>query len=154
MEGQGCVTFLSTAKGAGETGPCDTYQGQFGRSTFHGLGTYTWASGRSLSGCFREGRCNEVGCKAYPGGQVYYGELKADLEHGKGVLMQGDTRLIGLWREGQLVQELFETFVPALDLDAIEGEGWQKVYGGIRETREETERKRKEKERLMRAASS
>merc|ERR1712029_197685 len=68
--------------------------------------------------------------------------------------MGGDTRLIGLWRKGQLVQELFETFVPALDLDAIEGEEWQKVYGGMRETPEETERKRKEKEKAMRAGTS
>lgn len=119
----------------------DHYKGDFQNSMFHGLGTFSWASGHSLAGLFEENFCNSVGRKVYPDGQVYTGELQMDLEHGKGVLVEAATtgapgeshRLIGLWREGKCVEELFETFVPAMELDAIEGEEWQKVFGGFRE---------------------
>jgi hypothetical protein len=126
MEGQGHVTFVM--KG----GQHDQYKGEFRNSMFNGLGTFSWASGHSLSGFFEDNTCSKVGRKIYPDGQMYFGELEADLEHGKGVLMEAGRRLIGLWKEGQIVEELFETFVPALELDAIEGEEWQKVFGGFR----------------------
>jgi len=126
MEGQGHVTFVM--KGGGH----DQYSGEFQNSMFNGHGTFSWASGHSLSGSFSDNTCSLVGRKVYPDGQIYLGELQADLEHGKGVLMQAGRRLIGLWQEGRCVEELFETFVPALELDAIEGEEWQKVFGGFR----------------------
>eukprot|EP00927_Polykrikos_kofoidii_P077599 TRINITY_DN74536_c0_g1_i1.p1 TRINITY_DN74536_c0_g1~~TRINITY_DN74536_c0_g1_i1.p1 ORF type:complete len:748 (-),score=73.78 TRINITY_DN74536_c0_g1_i1:120-2363(-) len=135
MEGRGSVSFpcavLSQAANKSEI-PRECYQGEFARSMFHGIGSYTWASRHMLSGRFKENRCNDVGCKVYPGGQVYYGELEDDFEHGKGVLMDGANRLIGLWQHGRPEQELFEAFVPALDLDAIDGEEWQRVFGGHR----------------------
>jgi hypothetical protein len=133
MEGQGHATF--PVAGGALKGPRDSYRGSFGRSMFHGLGTFAWASGHSISGSYRNNTCNDVGCKVYPDGQVYYGELEDDLEHGKGVLLENDTRLIGLWTKGRLVQELFETAVPALDLDAMLGEEWQRVFGGLREAK-------------------
>lgn len=129
MEGDGHVVFL----GNGKQGPRDEYRGAFARSLFHGLGTFTWASGHSISGHFQEHRCSSLGCKVYPGGQVYYGELEDDLEHGKGVLTDDKQRLIGLWKNGKLEQELFETSVHALDLDAMPGEESQRVFGGLRE---------------------
>mmetsp|Transcript_38371 Transcript_38371/g.105693 ORF Transcript_38371/g.105693 Transcript_38371/m.105693 type:complete len:746 (-) Transcript_38371:104-2341(-) len=145
MQGQGCVTFPVPTPGAAPASAAfvaakkSTYRGEFSHSMFHGLGTFTWASGHSLSGRFQQNTCCHVGCKVYPGGQMYYGELENDLEHGKGVLMDNGTRLIGLWKKGQIVEELFETFVPALDLDAIEGDEWQKVFGGFREAPEKQE---------------
>jgi len=126
MEGQGHVTFVT------QGGQHDQYKGELRNSMFHGLGTYYWASGHSLAGFFADNICSRVGRKVYPDGQIYFGELQADLEHGKGVLKEGNQRLIGLWHEGVCVEELFETFVPALELDAIEGEEWQKVFGGFR----------------------
>mmetsp|Transcript_67798 Transcript_67798/g.145121 ORF Transcript_67798/g.145121 Transcript_67798/m.145121 type:complete len:764 (+) Transcript_67798:49-2340(+) len=133
IEGRGHVTFLQPG------GLQDEYKGDFEKSMFHGLGSFTWASGHSLTGLFERNHCNTVGHKVYPGGQVYYGALKMDLEHGRGVLTEGDQRLMGIWNEGICVQELFETFVPALELDAIEGEEWQKVFGGFREAEEPKE---------------
>jgi len=126
MEGQGHVTFVM--KG----GQHDQYTGEFRNSMFNGLGTFSWASGHSLSGFFADNICSRVGRKVYPDGQIYFGELQSDQEHGKGVLSEAGRRLIGLWREGRCVEELFETFVPALELDAIEGEEFQKVFGGFR----------------------
>lgn len=126
MEGKGHATFLVPH------GRHDQYKGELQASMFHGRGTFWWSSGHSLAGLFEENLCSRVGHKVYPGGQVYYGELQMDLEHGKGVLIDGDFRLMGLWRDGCCVQELFETFVPALELDAIQGDDWQKVFGGVR----------------------
>eukprot|EP00929_Paragymnodinium_shiwhaense_P095696 TRINITY_DN5694_c0_g1_i1.p1 TRINITY_DN5694_c0_g1~~TRINITY_DN5694_c0_g1_i1.p1 ORF type:complete len:812 (+),score=178.31 TRINITY_DN5694_c0_g1_i1:156-2591(+) len=130
MQGDGHVTFLGSGN---RPGPRDEYRGAFACSLFHGLGTFTWASGHSISGCFQEHRCNSVGCKVYPGGLVYYGELEDDVEHGKGMLTDGKARLIGLWKKGRIEQELFETSVHALDLDAMPGEESQRVFAGLRE---------------------
>jgi len=127
MEGRGQATFVMPG------GKHDRYKGEFRCSMFHGFGAFSWASGHTLSGLFEDNHCSRVGRKVYPEGQVYFGELRMDLEHGKGVLIEGDQRLVGLWRGGRCVEELFETFVPALDLDAIEGEEWQKVFGGFRD---------------------
>merc|ERR1712185_815826 len=114
----GHVTFVM--KG----GQHDQYKGEFRNSMFNGLGTFSWASGHSLSGFFADNICSKVGRKVYPDGQMYLGELQADLEHGKGVMIEAPKwseqdrcylkgrRLIGLWREGRCVEELFETYVP------------------------------------------
>jgi len=126
MEGNGHVTFLHGGHHH------DEYKGEFSKSRFHGMGTFTWSSGHSVSGLFQQNHCNTVGRKVYPGGLEYYGELRMDLEHGKGVLIQGNRRLIGLWQEGKFVEELFETVVPSLELNAREGEEWQKIFGGRR----------------------
>mmetsp|Transcript_117105 Transcript_117105/g.203300 ORF Transcript_117105/g.203300 Transcript_117105/m.203300 type:complete len:743 (-) Transcript_117105:156-2384(-) len=133
MAGNGHVTFVVPS------GKHDQYKGEFRSSMFHGLGTYAWASGHSLSGLFEANVCSRIGRKVYPEGQVYFGELQADLEHGQGVLMESDQRLIGIWREGRCVEELFETFVPALELDAIEGDEFVKVFGGFRKSNKDAE---------------
>jgi hypothetical protein len=120
MEGKGTITFITK----------DQYVGHFKNSMFDGLGTYTWSTGTSLSGLFEKNFCNRVGKKTYPGGQVYVGELSLDLEHGKGVYLDGKQRLLGLWEQGTLTEELFESVVPALEID-VDGDG-QKVFGGYR----------------------
>ncbi|CAK0899578.1 unnamed protein product [Prorocentrum cordatum] len=116
MEGLGRVTFVS----AGER--VDRYKGSFSASVLRGPGTFTWAEGDTLSGMFEDGYCNSVGRKAYADGRVYQGELREDLEHGRGVLLAGGARVAGIWRAGECVEELREAFVPALDPDAAEGE--------------------------------
>jgi hypothetical protein len=125
MEGKGTVTFAAAA------GSNDQYVGEFKESMFNGLGTFTWGSGTSLSGIFENNYCNRVGKKVYPEGQVYVGELKHDMEDGKGVFTDpGKQRIVGLWKEGKPVEELFESIVPALEVDAVDGEE-QKVFGGF-----------------------
>jgi hypothetical protein len=121
MEGKGTITFITK----------DQYVGAFKNSMFDGLGCYTWSTGTSLSGLFEKNYCNRVGKKTYPGGQVYVGELKLDLEHGKGVYLDGKQRLLGLWENGKITEELFESVVPALEIDAVNGDE-QKVFGGYR----------------------
>lgn len=133
MEGSGHVSFVTP------TGLHDQYKGEFRGSMFNGLGCFTWASGHTLTGLFADNICNRVGQKVYPGGQVYRGELQNDLEHGKGVLTEGDHRIVGLWKEGRCVEELVETFVPALELDAIEGEE-ERVFCTFREVQPPSER--------------
>jgi len=98
---------------------------------FNGLGTYTWSAGTSLAGVFESNFCNRVGKKTLPGGQVYVGELRHDLEHGKGVFTDGEQRIIGLWDEGALHQQLIETIVPALEVDDA-SQAVQRVFSGYR----------------------
>jgi len=121
MEGKGTITFITK----------DQYVGEFKNSMLDGLGTYTWSSGTSLSGLFEKNYCNRVGKKTYPGGQIYVGELQLDLEHGKGVYLDGKQRILGIWEHGKIVEELFESVVPALEMDAVDGDE-QKVFGGYR----------------------
>merc|ERR1719335_1570686 len=102
MEGRGTITFISN----------DQYVGVFKDSMFNGLGTYTWSAGTSIVGVFENNMCSKVGKKTLPGGQVYVGEMKHDLEDGKGVFTDGDQRIIGIWKDGALLEQLFETIVP------------------------------------------
>merc|ERR1711904_147122 len=83
------------------------------------------------AGVFENNFCNRVGKKTLPGGQVYVGEMKHDMEDGKGVLTDGDQRIIGIWKEGALVEQLFETIVPALEVDDG-SQGAQRVFSGHR----------------------
>jgi hypothetical protein len=123
MEGRGTITFITN----------DQYVGVFKDSMFNGLGTYTWSAGTSLAGVFENNFCNRVGKKTLPGGQVYVGELKNDLEHGKGVFTDGEQRIIGLWEEGKLVQQLVESIVPALEVDD-DSQSAQRVFSGFKST--------------------
>merc|ERR1719468_298224 len=54
-----------------------------------------------------------------------------DREHGRGILIQGEQRLIGVFHEGRCVEELCETCVPALELDGADGTEFQRVFSGV-----------------------
>lgn len=58
-----------------------------------------------ISGSFIEGHLKS-GKKIYPDGKIYKGELKGELEHGKGLLItKAGERYAGLWDHGLLVEE-------------------------------------------------
>jgi len=59
--------------------------------------------------------------------------MKNDLEHGKGVFTDGDQRIIGIWEEGKLVQQVVETIVPALQVDDASTSA-QRVFAGYKST--------------------
>jgi len=42
--------------------------------------------------------CNKHGKKIYPDGRVYIGEFLNDVENGKGVMINGDVKIRGIWR--------------------------------------------------------
>jgi hypothetical protein len=44
--------------------------------------------------------------KYYPDGRVYIGEFKDDVEHGRGMLMDGENKVKGIWHNAFLVEEL------------------------------------------------
>jgi hypothetical protein len=118
MEGRGTMTFITN----------DQYVGEFKDSLFSGLGSYTWSSGTSLTGAFDGNCCNKVGKKIYPNGTIYVGEFWQDQEHGRGVMTdQTGARIVGVWTEGQLVEEIVEAIVPSIEVDAIAG-GEQRVF--------------------------
>jgi hypothetical protein len=125
MEGQGTMTFITN----------DQYVGEFKDSLFNGLGSYTWSSGTCLVGAWENNFCNKVGRKTYPNGNVYVGEFFQDQEHGKGVLQNpSGARIVGIWNNGQLVEELVEAIVPAIEVDAAAGPGGeQRVFVATRE---------------------
>lgn len=112
MEGGGSVTFHHQGDGT-----IDTYQGDFRASRFSGRGTFTWGAGAQLEGLFEDGYCNRVGRKVYPDGSVYTGELRYDLEHGKGVMSEpGGRNYVAIWRDGEAVKELLDSCAPEFDL--------------------------------------
>jgi len=111
MEGRGRVRFLLPS------GEVDRYWGEFRASKFNGLGTFSWASGASLTGLFEDNYCNRVGRKLYPDGRIYTGELRFDLEHGKGVQIGCvSSKFIGRWQNGEIVESLIGSAEPELDL--------------------------------------
>lgn len=125
MDGTGTANFLF------RDGSRDIYEGEFVASKIHGHGRFEWCTGHTLSGFFEEGYCR-FGEKVYESGQVYVGELKNDLEHGNGVLADGQFRVAGVWRKGRCSKELLETFVSLSELDVAEGPQPQKVFSGVR----------------------
>lgn len=73
-----------------------------------GYGSYTFNDGTKITGYFENGVCNRHGKKAYPDGRVYVGEFLNDIENGKGVLVCGDKKISGIWRNAVLVEELVQ----------------------------------------------
>ena len=59
-----------------------------------------------MIGLFENGVCNKHGKKIYPDGRVYIGEFLNDVENGKGILIDGDVKVKGVWRNAVLVEEL------------------------------------------------
>ena len=76
-----------------------------------GYGSYTFNDGTKITGYFENGVCNKHGKKIYPDGRIYIGEFKNDIENGKGVLIWGDRKISGIWKDAQLVQELIQQTV-------------------------------------------
>jgi len=71
-----------------------------------GYGCYTLNDGTKLVGHFDDGVCNKHAKKIYPNGKIYIGEFKDDVENGKGMLIDGDLVIKGIWKDAQLAEEL------------------------------------------------
>ena len=59
-----------------------------------------------MIGHFDDGVCNKHAKKIYPDGKVYIGEFMNDIENGKGLLIDGDIHIKGIWSNAILVEEL------------------------------------------------
>lgn len=71
-----------------------------------GYGCYTLTDGTKMIGHFDDGICNRHAKKLYPDGRVYIGEFRNDVENGKGILIDGNKRIKGMWKDAVLVDEL------------------------------------------------
>jgi len=111
MEGRGHVAFSLL------TGGQDEYRGRFKGSRFNGRGTFMWNDRTTLTGLYENNYCNRVGRKVYTDGREYTGELRYDLEHGKGIVTEPQKkRFVGIWEDGRVVEELFDSCAPEVDL--------------------------------------
>lgn len=84
----------------------DKYVGDFVGSQMTGYGTYVFQDTTKIIGYFENGICNRHGKKVYPDGRIYIGEFLNDFEHGKGILICGETKLKGIWHQAIMVEEL------------------------------------------------
>ena len=89
----------------------DKYIGEYQESAMTGYGSYTFNDGTKITGYFENGVCNKHGKKVYPDGRIYIGEFRNDIENGKGVLIWGERKISGIWKDAQLVQELIQQSV-------------------------------------------
>lgn len=96
MSGKGLISFYNG----------DKYSGEFSNSQMTGYGCYTLTDGTKMIGHFDDGICNRHAKKLYPDGRVYIGEFKNDVENGKGILIDGNKRIKGIWKDAVLVDEL------------------------------------------------
>lgn len=71
-----------------------------------GYGCYHYSDGTKIIGFFENGVCNKHGKKIYPDGRIYIGEFLNDIENGKGILIDGETKVKGIWRNAVLIEEL------------------------------------------------
>lgn len=98
MSGKGLISFYNG----------DKYSGEFVNSSMTGYGCYTFYDGTKLIGHFDDGICNRHAKKMYNDGRVYIGEFKNDIENGKGLLIDGDKKIKGIWKDAVLVEELVQ----------------------------------------------
>ena len=96
MSGKGLISFYNG----------DKYSGEFSNSQMTGYGCYTLTDGTKMIGHFDDGVCNRHAKKLYPDGRVYIGEFRDDVENGKGILIDGNKRIKGIWKDAVLVDEL------------------------------------------------
>ena len=96
MSGKGVITFYNG----------DKYSGEFSDSSMTGYGCYSLLDGTKLIGHFDDGVGNKHAKKIYPDGRVYIGEFKDDIENGKGLLIDGDSHVKGIWKDAVLIDEL------------------------------------------------
>ena len=86
----------------------DKYSGEFSNSQMTGYGCYSMPDGTKMIGHFDDGICNRHAKKIYPDGKIYIGEFRNDVENGKGLLIDGDTQIKGIWRNAILIEELVQ----------------------------------------------
>ena len=98
MSGKGLMNFYNG----------DKYSGEFINSSMTGYGCYTYFDSTKLIGHFDEGMCNRHAKKIYKDGRIYIGEFKNDIEDGKGLLIDGDKRIKGIWKDAVLIEELVQ----------------------------------------------
>lgn len=111
MEGRGHVVFNHVSGGQ------DEYRGKFKCSKFNGRGTFMWNDRTTMTGLYENNYCNRVGRKVYTDGREYTGEIRYDLEHGKGIVTEPQKkRIVGIWEDGKVVEELFDSCAPEVDL--------------------------------------
>jgi hypothetical protein len=96
MSGMGVMTFYNG----------DKYSGEFTNSSMTGYGCYTFTDQTKLIGHFDDGVCNRHAKKVYKDGRIYIGEFNNDIENGKGILIDGDKKVKGIWKDAVLVEEL------------------------------------------------
>ena len=109
MSGQGLINFYNG----------DKYSGEFINSSMTGYGCYTFFDSTKLIGHFDDGVCNRHAKKIYKDGRIYIGEFKNDIENGKGVLIDGLTKIKGVWKDAVLVEELVSMNVHYEDNKAL-----------------------------------
>ena len=96
MEGKGIMNFFNG----------DKYSGEFTDSTMTGYGCYSASDGTRVIGYFDDGICNRHAKKIYADGKIYIGEFENDIENGKGVLIDANKKIKGIWKDANLVEEL------------------------------------------------
>ena len=71
----------------------------------HGQGSYTYASGDTYTGAFKDGEFNGQGTKTAKDGTVRYtGEWKDGLYNGQGTMTDGGKSFTGEWKNGERVR--------------------------------------------------
>lgn len=98
MHGTGLMVFYNG----------DKYSGEFSNSQMTGYGCYTLADETKMIGHFQDGVCNKHAKKIYPDGRMYVGEFVNDVENGKGILIDGQNVIKGIWKDSVLVKELVQ----------------------------------------------
>ena len=93
--GQGSVVYYKSK---------DTYDGQWRRNRFHGVGTYYWGNNTKYEGQWEDGARTGFGVFLEPSGEKHEGHWKSNEKHGAGTTRTRNGKCRdGVWKHGRFV---------------------------------------------------
>merc|ERR1719238_593286 len=84
------------------------YSGQHAHGALHGEGTFHWP-GAIYSGQFRDVSLDRHGCYTWSDGSAYSGQWRGNRPHGQGLLTSRECRAICTYKDGVLVDVVWDT---------------------------------------------
>lgn len=93
--GQGSVVYYKSK---------DTYDGEWRRNRFHGVGTYYWGNNTKYEGQWEDGARTGFGVFLEPSGEKHEGHWKSNEKHGAGTTRTRNGKCRdGVWKHGRFV---------------------------------------------------
>ena len=81
-----------------------SYEGEWVKNRFHGVGCYVWPSNSRYQGAWHQGQRHGFGVQTEPSGEKYEGQWRLGEKHGHGTQRQRNGRCRdGIWKRDTFI---------------------------------------------------